>query len=395
VLFNYQIVKSNHFLMRSILKKLRLVLAAVITAGSLQAQTDSINIVSTAVPFLRISPDARAGGMGDLAIATSPDANAPFWNLAKVPFAKKRTAVALNYTPWLKDLGLNDVYLASMAVYHKLDDQSAISSSLRYFSLGNIQLTDYSGNVLNTVKPSEFCIDAGYSRVLNEKLSIGVALRYINSRLVVGDVGTGVVYKAGNAVAGDVSLFYHGVGEDGEGLNWGVVLANLGSKIGYTNDSRNKDYIPANLGVGVSYTKVINESNKVTFGLDINKLLVPSPPISTGNYAVDSAILTDYRNTGVISSYFKSFSDGSNQLNALQASLGAEYVYDEKFFVRAGYFYENKNRGNRKFLSLGAGFNLDNLSLNFSYLVPSGSGVTRNPLSNTLRFGIVFNLGQE
>jgi hypothetical protein len=381
--------------MRSILKKMRLVLAAVIAAGSLQAQTDSINIVSTAVPFLRISPDARAGGMGDLAIATSPDANAPFWNLAKVPFAKKRTALALNYTPWLKDLGLNDVYLASMAVYHKLDDQSAISSSLRYFSLGNIQLTDYSGNVLNTVKPSEFCIDAGYSRVLNEKLSIGVALRYINSRLVVGDVGTGVVYKAGNAVAGDISLFYHGVGEDGEGLNWGVVLANLGSKIGYTNDSRNKDYMPANLGIGVSYTKVINESNKITFGLDINKLLVPSAPVSTGNYAVDSAALTDYRNTGVISSYFKSFSDGSNQLNALQASLGAEYVYDEKFFVRAGYFYENKNRGNRKFFSVGAGFNLDNLSLNFSYLVPSGSGVTRNPLSNTLRFGIVFNLGQE
>ncbi|MBV9988154.1 MAG: type IX secretion system outer membrane channel protein PorV [Chitinophagaceae bacterium] len=381
--------------MRSILKKASLVLAVVFAAGGLRAQTDSINIVSTAVPFLRISPDARAGGMGDLAIATSPDANAPFWNLAKVPFAKKATAVALNYTPWLKDLGLNDVYLASLAAYHKLDDQSAISTSLRYFSLGNIQLTDYSGNVLNTVKPSEFCIDAGYSRILNQKLSIGVALRYINSRLVVGDVGTGVVYKAGNAVAGDVSLFYNGVGEDGEGLNWGVVLANLGSKIGYTNDSRNKDYIPSNLGVGVSYTKVINESNKITFGLDVNKLLVPSAPASTGNYSTDSANLANYRNTGVISSYFKSFSDGTSQLNSLQASLGVEYSYEDKFFVRGGYFYENKNRGNRKFLSLGAGFNIDNLSINFSYLVPSGSGVTRNPLSNTLRFGIVFNLGQE
>lgn len=377
------------------LKKLTSVLTALAIAGTLAAQTDSVNIVSTAVPFLRISPDARAGGMGDLALATSPDANAPFWNLAKVPFAKKRTAIAVNYTPWLKDLGLNDVYLASLAFYHKLDDQSAISSSLRYFSLGNIQLTDYAGNILNTVKPSEFCIDGGYSRVLNEKLSIGVALRYINSRLVVGDVGTGVVYKAGNAVAGDVSLYYHGVGEDGEGLNWGVVVSNLGSKIGYTNDSRNKDYIPANLGIGVNYTKVINESNKISFGLDINKLLVPSAPVATGNYTTDSARLSDYRNTGVISSYFKSFSDGSNQLNSLQASLGTEYSYDDKFFVRAGYFYENKNRGNRKFFSLGAGFNMDNLSINFSYLVPSGSGVTRNPLSNTLRFGIVFNLGSE
>ncbi len=379
--------------MSQIVKKIFIGLTlTVFSVGSLLAQADSINIVSTAVPFLRISPDARAGGMGDLAIATSPDANAPFWNLAKVPFAKKNTAIAVNYTPWLKDLGLTDVFLASMAFYHKLDDQQAISSSLRYFSLGNIQLTDYSGNILNTVKPSEFSIDAGYSRILNERLSIGVALRYINSRLVTGDVGTGVVYKAGNAVAGDVSLYYHGIDEAGEGLNWGVVLSNLGSKIGYTNDSRNKDYIPANLGLGLSYAKVINESNKVTFGLDINKLLVPSAPVATGNYVIDSAKLADYRSTSVVSSWMKSFSDGSNQLNSLQASLGAEYAYNEQFFVRAGYFYENKNRGNRKFFSVGAGFNLDQMSINFSYLVPSGSGVTRNPLSNTLRFGIIFNL---
>lgn len=382
--------------MSHIVKKVLTGLTAIILfAGRSSAQADSINIVSTAVPFLRISPDARAGGMGDLALATSPDANAPFWNLAKVPFAKKRSAIAVNYTPWLKDLGLNDVYLASMAGYYKLDEQQAISTSLRYFSLGNIQLTDYSGNVLNTVKPSEFSIDAGYSRVLNNKLSIGVALRYINSRLVVGDVGTGVVYKAGNAVSGDVSLFYHGVNADGEGLNWGVVLSNLGSKVGYTNDARNKDYIPANLGFGASYTKAINESNKIMVGLDINKLLVPSAPVATGNFSTDSANLSSYRSTGVVSSWMKSFSDGSNQLNSLQASLGAEYNYNDQFFVRAGYFYENKNRGNRKFFSVGAGFNLDNLNINFSYLVPSGSGVTRNPLSNTLRFGIVFNLAAE
>lgn len=366
---------------------------AVLLVTTAQAQTDSINIVSTSVPFLRISPDARAGGMGDLAIATSPDANAPFWNLAKVPFAKKRTAIAVNYTPWLKDLGLTDVFLASMAMYHKLDDQQAVSGSLRYFSLGNIQLTDYSGNILNTVKPSEFSIDAGYSRVLNEKLSIGVALRYINSRLVVGDVGTGVVYKAGNAVAGDVSLYYNGISTEGAGLRWGVTLSNLGSKIGYTNDSRNKDYIPANLGLGISYARVINESNKVTFGLDINKLLVPSAPAATGNYIIDSAKLADYRATSVVSSWMKSFGDGTNQLKSLQASLGAEYAYNDQFFFRAGYFYENKNRGNRKFFSIGAGFTLDQMSINFSYLVPSGSGVTRNPLSNTLRLGIVFNLG--
>jgi hypothetical protein len=223
-------------------------------------------------------------------------------------------------------------------------------------------------------------------------MSIGVAMRYINSRLVVGDVGTGVVYKAGNSVAGDISLFYHGVDEAGSGLNWGVVLSNLGSKIGYTNDSKNKDFIPANLGIGATYASAINESNKITFGLDINKLLVPTAPTATGTYSVDSANLEAYRSTSLMSSWFKSFSDGTNQLNSLQVSLGAEYAYNDQFFVRAGYFYENKNRGNRKFFSVGAGFNIDQLNINFSYLVPSGSGVTRNPLSNTLRFGIVFNI---
>lgn len=366
----------------------------VAMAIQLSAQT-SVNIVSTAVPFLRISPDARAGGMGDLSIATDPDANSPFYNASKAVFAKKKTTLALNYTPWLKDLGLTDVYLASAAFVHKLDDQQAITSSLRFFSLGNIQLTDYSGNILNNIKPSEFSIDAGYSRILNEKLSIGVALRYINSRLVVGDVGTGVVYKAGNAVAGDVSLYYNGKGDDGGGLSWGVVLSNLGSKIGYTNDSRNKDYIPANLGAGVTYTSVINESNKITFGLDINKLLVPAVPTATGNTSADSANLANYRSSSVVSSWFKSFSDGTNQIQSFNASLGAEYNYNDQFFVRAGYFYESKDRGNRKFFSAGAGFNLDKLSVNFSYLVPSGSGITRNPLSNTLRFGIAFTLGED
>ena len=382
--------------MNSIAKKIYAVIAAVaLIMGTVNAQSDPINIVSTAVPFLRISPDARAGGMGDLALATSPDANSPFWNLAKVPFAKRKTSIGVNYTPWLKDLGLNDVYLASLAGYHKLNDQEAISSSLRFFSLGNIQLTDYSGNVLNNIKPSEFSIDAGYSRILSERLSIGVALRYINSRLVVGDVGTGVVYKAGNSVAGDVSLFYHGVNTQGEGLNWGVVLSNLGSKVGYTNDARNKDFIPANLGVGLSYTKVLDPSNKITTGIDINKLLVPAIPAATGVYSTDSANLATYRSTGIVSSWMKSFSDGTNQLNDLQASLGAEYNYNDQFFFRAGYFYENKNRGNRSFFSVGAGFNIDVFNVNFSYLVPSGSGVTRNPLSNTIRLGIVFNIGND
>lgn len=368
---------------------------SVLLPNNTFAQADSINIVSTAVPFLRISPDARAGGMGDAAIATNPDANSPFWNLAKTAFAEKRAAFALNYTPWLRDLGLNDVYLASAAAYKKIDDYSVISGSMRFFSLGNIQLTDFSGNVLNTVKPTEFSIDAGYTRVLNDRLSLAVALRYINSRLVVGDVGTGVVYKAGNALAGDVSLFYNGRDEEGQGFNFGLVLSNLGTKVGYTNDARNKDFLPANLGLGMAYTKVIDESNSISFALDVNKLLVPMAPISTGIFATDSANLSNYRNTSVVSSWMKSFSDGSSLTKSLQISAGMEYSYNNQFKLRAGYFYEDKSRGNRRYFTAGAGFDMKFLQVNLSYLVPSGSGVTRNPLSNTLRLGLVFNLSND
>lgn len=359
------------------------------------AQADSINIVSTAVPFLRISPDARAGGMGDAAIATNPDGNSPFWNLAKTAFAEKRSAIALNYTPWLRDLGLNDVYLASAAAYKKIDDYSVISGSMRFFSLGNIQLTDFSGNVLNTVRPTEFSFDAGYTRVLNDRLSLAVALRYINSRLVVGDVGTGVVYKAGNALAGDVSLFYNGRDEEGQGFNFGAVLSNLGTKVGYTNDARNKDFLPANLGLGMAYTKILDETNSISFALDVNKLLVPMAPISTGVFATDSAALSDYRNTSVVSSWMKSFSDGSSLPKSLQISAGVEYSYNNQFKLRAGYFYEDKTRGNRRYFTAGAGFDMKFLQVNVSYLVPSGAGVTRNPLSNTLRLGLVFNLSND
>ncbi len=377
----------NHFCKKIIIASLLMI---GIFSG-LQAQTDSINIVSTAVPFLRISPDARAGGMGDAAIATAPEANAVFWNLAKVGFAKKRTGIAFNYTPWLRDLGLTDVYLASMGVYHKLNETSAISSSLRFFSLGNIQLTDFSGNILNTVRPTEFAIDGGYTRVLSDKMSIAVAIRYINSRLVTGDVGTGVVYRAGNSIAGDVSLFYNGVNGDGQGFSAGLAISNLGTKMGYTNDARNKDFLPANLGLGLAYTKAFNETSKITFAVDFNKLLVPAAPVATGVFSVDSTKLADYRSMSVINSYGKSFSDPKSFI----ASLGAEYSYDNKFFLRAGYFYEDKSRGNRSSFSAGAGFNVNFMTVNVSYLVPSGSGITRNPLSNTLRLGVVFSLGED
>jgi hypothetical protein len=381
------------------MKKATLKLTALIillgSAGSVvkaQSQANTINVVTSAVPFLRISPDARSGGMGDVGIATTPDANSAFWNLAKTPFNTTQGGIALTYTPWLKDLGLNDVYLASLSGFYKLDEMQAISSSLRYFSLGNIQFTDNLGNDLSSFRPREFAFDVGYSRKLSDNLALGVALRYINSNLAAGTIN-GVSYKAGSAVAGDLSIFHTGIKEDGSGLNYGVTLSNLGSKISYTSDATQKDFIPANIGLGVAYTKVFDETSKMTFGLDIHKLLVPTPP-AVG----DSAGLVAYRNKGVVGSWFSSFGDApdgfSEELKEFQVSLGTEFWYMNQFALRAGYFYENPSKGNRKYFTLGAGLKYNTFGLNFSYLLPSGNGVNRNPLSNTLRFSLIFDFGE-
>jgi len=353
--------------------------------------TDQIQVVTSAVPFLRISPDARAGGMGETGIATSPDANSNFWNIAKTPFSSHKAGVGATYTPWLNDLGLNDVYLMSLAGYYKLDDQSAISASLRYFSLGNIQFTDALGNPLQTFRPREFAFDLGYSRKLSNKFALGIALRYISSDLAGGNIN-GIQYKKGSSVAGDLHLYHHGAKENGQGFNWGLTLSNLGSKISYSGDANQKDYIPANLGLGGAYTKVFDADNKLTFALDLNKLMVPTPP-----QAGDSAGLVDYHTKGVVSSWFSSFGDapdgGAEELREVTASIGAEYFYKNQFGFRAGYFYENKDKGNRRYFTLGATIKYNVAGLNFAYILPTGSGVSRNPLSNTIRFSLIFDLG--
>lgn len=382
------------------MKKAILKLAAVVmligSASFTNAQdANPINVVTTAVPFLRISPDARSGGMGDVGIATLPDANSIFWNLSKIPFAKSKSAIALTYTPWLKGLDLDDVYLVSAAGYYQLDELQAISGSIRYFSLGNIQFTDNLGNDLQTYRPREFAVDAGYTRKLAENLGIGIALRYINSNLASGQSASGSTYKTGSAVAGDLSIFHDGSQQgDVSGLNWGATISNLGSKIGYTNDADEKDFIPANLGLGIAYVNVFDETSKITFGLDVNKLLVPTPP-ALG----DSAGLVDYRNKGVVGSWFSSFGDApdgfSEEIKEFQVSIGAEYSYNDQFAFRAGYFYEAPTKGDRQYFTVGAGLNYNLFGLNFSYLIPSGSGINRNPLSNTLRFSLIFNLDKS
>jgi hypothetical protein len=365
----------------------------MVSVNFLHAQYLTNGVVTTAVPFLRISPDARAGGMGDLGVATSPDANSSLYNLAKTPFSKHDYGIGLTYTPWLKDLGLNDVYLLSAAGFYKLDQNQSLSASIRYFSLGNIQFTDYSGNTLGQGQPREFGADFGYSRKLSDRLSVGLALRYIHSNLAAGYASNGQTYKPGNAVAGDISFYYNLANETGQGWSFGLTLTNLGSKIGYTNDATQKDYIPASINLGTCYTAVFDEQNKIAFGIDLHKLLVPAPPAPdpSNNDTINNNNLIAYRDKSVVSSWFSSFS-GGNQLQLIDVSLGAEYSYQDQFFVRVGYFYENANQGDRKYFTAGVGLKYNVIGLNFSYLVPSGNGVTRNPLSNTIRFGLVFDL---
>ena len=372
------------------LKLMAAILILCSITPSASAQVDPINVVTTAVPFLRISSDARAAGMGDLALATSADVNSSLWNLGKVPFNSSKGGLSASYTPWLKDI-LSDVYLASLVGYYHLDENQSVSGSLRYFSLGNIQFTDNLGNDLNTFSPRELGIDVGYSRKLSDKIGVGVGLKYIYSNLADG-AAAGSNYQAASAVAGDISFYFNGHNSEGQGWAMGAVLSNLGSKIAYSDNADQKDYIPANFGLGATYTKVSNSSNRFTVGVDLNKLLVPTPPA----FPATAQQITDYRSKSVVSSWFSSFADApggfGEEMKEFQASIGAEYIYNDQFALRAGYFHEDATKGNRQYFTMGVGVKYTNYGVDFSYLLPSGSGVDRNPLSNTLRFSLHYNI---
>lgn len=355
-------------------------------------------VINTAVPFLRISPDARSGSMGDVGLALSPDANAVYWNLAKLPFATNDAGASVTYTPWLTDL-VNDVFMAYLSGYKQLDENQAIGASLRYFDLGQVQFTNMYGVDQGNFHPREFSLDGGYSRKLSDNWSLGVALRYIYSNLAAGTSIDGVTFKPGQSVAGDITAFYTNSLDynNGQSGTWrfGAAITNLGTKISYSNDAQFKDFLPTNLGLGGSYTQQFDEYNKLTFELDINKLLVPTPDtIDRNGNQID-----DYNEQGVVEGIFHSFSDAPGgfreEMEELMFSAGVEYWYNDLFSVRAGYFNENKNKGDRKYFTLGLGLKYNVLGINFSYLVPSGSGIQRNPLSNTLRFSLLFDLGQS
>lgn len=378
-------------MIRKIFFTLSICIIGLAYTNQLSAQTKPISIQSTAVPFMLISPDARSGGMGNLSLGMSAESNDLFGNNAKLPILKEKQGFLINYTPWLKDLGLTDVYLASAGYYKKIDDNSSINSSLRFFSLGNIQFSDVNGTPTTEQRPNEFSYDFGYSFLLSNQLSAGITLRYIHSKLVTGSfIGNAIDYRAGNTVSGDLSLFYK-QREDMSGWHVGMLLSNLGGKISYSNATKNKYFIPANLGIGIGYLTKLDVENSIELGADINRLLVPaSPSASDPDYA---ALKDQYFSQSVISSYFNSFTNkyGMPIGESLKISVGAEYNYTNRFYLRAGYFIDNnKNLGNMQYLTLGTSFQYQQSKFNISYLVPSGGGLTKNPLSNTLRFGSVF-----
>jgi len=359
--------------------------------------TPCTNTVVTAVPFLRIVSDARSGAMGDVGIGLSPDPNAMHFNASKLAFAEEELAVSATYTPWLRALGLNDVYLAYLTAYRKLNDLETLGFGLRYFSLGSIQFTDPNGQPLNTGRPNEFEVAMAYSRKLSENLSAGLTGKFIFSNLAAGQIVEGETIEPGIAGAADISFTYRDDIDLNKGdseLMVGLALSNIGSKITYTN-SLNRDFLPANFGLGAAWKIDFDEYNSFTIAADVNKLLVPTP-CQGDNCDEDGDGRADWKDQSPISSIFSSWSDApegfSEELREFVYSIGIEYWYDQQFAVRAGYFNEHVQKGNRKFLTVGLGLKYNIFGLNFSYLIPTTN--QRNPLDNTLRFSLIFDFGE-
>lgn len=350
------------------------------------------NAVTSAVPFLRIVPDARGGAMGDVGIATSADPNGMHYNASKLAFAEKKVSISASYTPWMRNLGLQDVYLANLSGYVKLDKLQAIGFGLRYFSLGDIEFTDDNGTSLGQGRPNEFDVTAGYSRKLTDRFSAAVAAKFIYSNLATGQRVEGNEIKPGIAGAADLSLTYKTpvkfTKNDSE-FTFGMAVSNIGSKITYTN-SINRDYIPTNLGLGLAWKFNLDDHNTITVTSDFNKLLVPTPRPEIDE---DGDDIPDYKQYSSIRGIFKSFGDApggfSEELKEINVGTGVEYWYDEQFAVRAGYFFEHYSKGNRKYFSVGLGVKYNIFGLDFSYLVPTTN--QRNPLDNTLRFTLLFD----
>lgn len=362
---------------------------------SLTARLNSqeLNAIQTVVPFLTIAPDSRAGAMGDVGAATSPDVYSQHWNPAKYAFIDGNAGVGISYSPWLRNL-VPDINIAYLTGYYRIDDKQVTSASLLYSSLGDVHFTDDFGNLERTFKPNELAFDLGYSRIFAEHFSGGIAFRFIYSNLTGGSYSGGDATKVGTSFAADISGYYNNnvsmFGKDGE-VGLGVNFSNIGSKMSYSDDQAS-DFIPMNLRLGGSGTVELDEFNKLTLAVDFNKLLVPTPPkYSSSN--PDSIIAGKDPNVSVPVAIFQSFYDApggfSEELREWTASIGLEYWYSNQFALRAGYFHENESKGNRKYFTAGAGFKLRGFTIDFSYLMPT---VSNHPLARTLRFSLAFDI---
>ncbi|WP_298370700.1 type IX secretion system outer membrane channel protein PorV [uncultured Lutibacter sp.] len=372
------------------MKKIILVTLTVLFTISNSKAQETPNPITTAAPFLLIAPDARAGGMGDIGVATSPDANSQHWNASKFAFMKSQFSVGIIYTPWLREL-TNDVFLGGFSFANKIDNRSAWATSLKYFNLGEIQLTDNSGFPNGTEKLNEFSIDGSYSLKLSETYSMGVTLRYIRSDLGIESANSTI--SAVNSFAVDISGYFQSEEKNYGDFNgvWraGYNISNIGPKVSYSDDGQD-NFIPTNLKVGGGFDFILDNYNKVSLNLELNKLLVPTPSISddgTPPYSQDDI--------SFFSGIFKSFNDApdgfSEELKEFTWGLGAEYMYDNSFAIRAGYFNESDLKGARKYFTIGSGFNFKSSRLDISYLFNASD--INNPLENTLRFSLSFDFG--
>lgn len=368
-------------------------MAQTVGTGSTNTNGSSSNAIPTAVPFLTVSPDSRSGAMGDAGAAISPDVNANYWNPSKLAFLEDNNAnISLSYSPWLRHL-LPDVSLTYLSFAKKLDDRNAIGASLRYFNLGTIELFDQYQTAQGTYRPNEFAIDGSYARKFGEEFSLGLTLRYIHSNLSNGAFVDNQQIKAANAVAADVSLYYktktQQFGKDAL-FAFGANISNIGSKVGYT-DGGQKYFLPTNFKFGVANTLNLDEYNQVTLAFDLNKLLVPTPPIRNASGKITSG---SDDNVSTVSGIFGSLFDApgglSEEFQEISFSPAVEYTYNKQFALRAGYFYENPNKGNRSYLTLGAGLKYDNFGFDFAYLIASQD---QSPLANTLRFTLGYKFG--
>lgn len=360
-----------------------------------QGSITGSNTITTAVPFLSITPDSRAGGMGDAGVGTTPDLSSQHWNPAKYAFMESDMGVSLSYSPWLRNL-VDDMNLAYLVGYKKLDDMQTVSGSLRYFDLGQLVTRNEYGEEGMQIIPNEFSIDLGYSRLLSEVFSGSVAIRYIRSDISGGQLIGGVESRPGNSYAADVAFYYYNefrANRKDNIFSAGINIQNVGAKISYTEDAE-KYFIPTTLKLGAAYTTELDQYNKFTFAVEANKLLVPTPPKDTATYD-EGEIITDFfgSDKSVIAGIFSSFNDApggmKEELQEINLSVGVEYWYNNQFALRAGYFYEHENKGNRKFLTAGAGFRMNVFALDFSYLLPTQQN---HPLANTLRFTLSFDV---